>query len=204
MKTSHILCVTNHSVKLVVGDERGFIDFPKDIESFPFDANEVWIGPRKHLEEMETFRQLIPYVIVARDDKFLVYKRTKKGGESRLHDKFSLGFGGHIDVSDVTVAIGGQSIDLDGTIANAAAREMIEELNLSEGQEYIPYGMIVDDGDAVGRVHVGIVLIAHVTGIVVSREPQIDLVGFKTLEEIDAMELEGWSRILIDALVGTQ
>lgn len=201
MKRSHILAITSYAAKLATLGLNGFIPFDPKAKKFPFDGNEVWVGPRQHLEEMETFKQIIPYVLVARDDKFLVYKRTKSGGEERLHDKVSIGFGGHIDIGDVVATENGESIDIETTIANAAAREITEELKLNETPEFMPYGLILDESDAVGRVHLGIVMIAHINGMALANEDQIDLVGFKTIENLDEMNLESWSRILINALV---
>lgn len=201
MKRSHILAITSYAAKSAALGLNGFIPFDPEATKFPFDGNEVWVGPRHHLEEMETFKQIIPYVLVVRDDKFLVYKRSKSGGEARLHDKVSIGFGGHIDIGDVVATENGESIDVETTIANAAAREITEELKLNETPEFTPYGLILDESDAVGRVHLGVVMIAHITGMALANEEQIDLVGFKTIENLNEMNLESWSRILIDALV---
>ena len=203
--SSHIVAVTSYSADVAtVGIEDGFIRFDEDSEKFPFDDNEVWIGPRSHLEQMETFKQIIPYCLVIRDDKILVYERTKSGGEARLHEKVSIGLGGHVDVSDIEVKNQGQTIDLESTIANAAARELTEELKLNEVPQFIPFGLILDKSDEVGRVHLGIVMTAHVTGMVSSNEEQINLLGFKTIEELDEMNLESWSRILVNHLVKEQ
>lgn len=205
MKKSHILCVTTHAAHLATtGIRDGFINFPEDTQRFPFEGNELWIGPRHHLESMETFKQIIPYVLVIRDDRILVYQRTKASGESRLHDKVSIGFGGHIDVGDVVATNDGESIDIETTVANAAAREITEELKLNETPEFVPYGLILDESDEVGRVHLGIVMVAHIKGMVTSNEDQIDLKGFKDIEELNEMNLESWSRILINAFIKNQ
>ncbi len=57
----------------------------------------VHVQRRSELEETNEFRQVIPYVVFTHDDSVLVYSRTKKGSESELFDKCSIGFGGHID-----------------------------------------------------------------------------------------------------------
>ena len=200
-KESHILAVTKHSGRSACCGQNGFIPFNEESERFPFAATDLWIGPRSHLETMETFLQVIPYTVIVRDDKIMVYQRTKAGGEARLHDKVSIGFGGHIDLGDVEAADGGETIDLETTIANAAARELREELKLNEEPTFMPYGMILDETDEVGRVHIGIVMIAHVNGMVLSNEDQIDLIGFKSAEELSEMNLESWSKILIGSIL---
>ncbi len=51
-------------------------------------------------EEAETntkFKQVIPYVMVRHGDHYLLTQRTSKQQETRLHGKFSIGIGGHIN-----------------------------------------------------------------------------------------------------------
>src|SRR5687768_11211932 len=55
---------------------------------------------RKEAEVNPAFKQIIPYCVLSCDDKIFVYQRTKKGGDSRLHDLYSIGVGGHINPED--------------------------------------------------------------------------------------------------------
>ena len=60
---------------------------------------------RPECEKNYNFIQMIPYIILRDIDretgavKYLTYKRGKKGKENKLHDKFSVGVGGHISVN---------------------------------------------------------------------------------------------------------
>ena len=61
--------------------------------------------PRSICEDPDNnYLQLIPYVVFYNKDflegkiRFLEYLRTNKGGEERLHNQASIGFGGHIDI----------------------------------------------------------------------------------------------------------
>ena len=200
-KESHILAIDKRAGHLACNGKNGFLPFDINASSLPFVDADLWIGPRSHLEQMETFLQIIPYVITVRDGKILSYQRTKSGGESRLHDNFSIGFGGHIDIGDVVPVEGGASINLEATINNAVNRELSEELSIAnEIPDLIPYGLLLDESNEVGRVHIGIVMIANVTGMVTSKEDQIDLQGFKTPEELSELNLENWSRIIVDVI----
>lgn len=203
--TSHILTTTTQAAKNAMrwaGDSK-FVEFNKDDGDFPLHSNDIWIGPREHLETMESMKQIIPYTIITRDDKILVYARTPKGNEKRLHNQLSIGFGGHIDVQDIAVSKSGESIDLHGTIGNAVEREITEELKTDSSLQFEALGMILDESDAVGRVHFGFVMVATVSGMVLSREDKIELIGFKTVAELSKMvdACEGWSRIIIEHLV---
>lgn len=196
----HILAVTAESViKNIQSD--GFTRFLDVDADLPFETNDVIIGPRDILESSEAYMQIIPYIMVMRDGKILSYSRTKSGGETRLHDKVSIGFGGHIDVGDITVDKATKEfINVDSTVANAAQREIGEELNMiGKSDMFAAVGLIVDTSNPVGRVHVGVAIIVNTDGMVSSKEDQIDLKGFRTKEEILAEEnLEGWSRIMLE------
>jgi len=215
IKKQHILAVTNGSVSEAaehhigdvsylsehVSEGKGFIRFNKGFKGLPFDTNDVVVAPRDILETSDDYMQIIPYIVTMRDGKILSYTRTKTGGESRLHDNVSIGFGGHIDVGDVSVKNGKQEIDVEATVANAASREMNEELTIQgAGDTFNAVGMIVDRSNPVGMVHVGVVIIVNTDGIVTSNEDQIDLHGFKTKEELLEVEnLENWTGILLNS-----
>lgn len=206
---SHILAVTTNAARAACSSEETvhvFSPFEEEIEGFPFHSNDIWVGPREHLELMESFKQIIPYVVVTRDEKILVYKRTSKGGEARLHDRLSIGFGGHIDIGDIADKNGGEAIDLETTIGNAVAREIAEELKTDGLSGFEAYGMILDESDAVGRVHLGVVMLAKVSGIVLSREDQIELMGFKSIKDIvaDIDNYENWSKIIVSHIHETE
>ncbi len=122
--------------------------------------------PRPECETNTEMLQLIPYVVVFKKDgdevTMLGYQRGSGGNEERLHAKWSVGFGGHIEESP------SEMISLQEVIADAAARELSEELgvdivkNNTESFEqlvstvYNSAYIIQDDGDSVGSVHLGL------------------------------------------------
>ena len=56
--------------------------------------------PRSAVETDPSFKQLIPYVIMSHEGKYLSYIRGKRAGETRLVAKRSIGIGGHINPID--------------------------------------------------------------------------------------------------------
>lgn len=79
------------------------------------------------------FAQIIPYVVITRHTtrgkEALAYVRSV--GETRLRDKWSIGFGGHIDSNDAAAYADGGSSDhqrIDKIIQTAISRELDEEL----------------------------------------------------------------------------
>lgn len=115
---------------------------------------------RREAEVTPAWKQLIPYCLVRFEGRFLLFERLAAQGETRLHGKLSIGVGGHLNPVDAEP--GG---DL---IVRGARRELAEELRLDSGIELTPLGLLNDDQDPVGAVHVGVVF-----GVGPSREPEI-------------------------------
>jgi predicted NUDIX family phosphoesterase len=192
----HIICIANKVVTKSLSGE-GFIKTSENI----FDLSQLWIGPRPHLEEDENFKQIIPYVILSHQGKIAVYQRTKKGGESRLHNLSSVGFGGHIDAFDLAYLPDG-TIDLDKTIETSAHREIDEELNIAGIGSKTQLGYIIDNSNPVGRVHIGVVEKWELTSPQIeSNEAEINVLGLFNMAELKALEnMENWSEYIIKGL----
>src|SRR2546426_4017693 len=76
--------------------------------------------PRASMEEDPSFKQIIPYLIVRHRGRLFLVQRSTEGGETRLHGKYSIGVGGHINRGDVEGAL--------DVIAAGLKRELEEEL----------------------------------------------------------------------------
>jgi len=103
---------------------------------------------RRHAERDSSMKQIIPYAVVrnARGEVFLL-RRKKAGEEKRLHDKLSIGVGGHVNPGDETGDI----------VATSCAREIEEELEIGGPFTTSPLGVINDESNDVGSVHFGLV-----------------------------------------------
>ena len=115
----------------------------------------LWFGPRRDLEEMDEYRQLVPYILLQIGFQFIRYMRAPAGSEARLHGRMSIGFGGHIELADAVVR--GSQIDVLATIERAAEREVLEELGQIACKDQRWIGLLVDNTTVVGRVHLGLV-----------------------------------------------
>lgn len=157
---------------------------------------------RGDMEENPQFKQLIPYVFITRGDEFFVYERLNGGGEERLHNKLSLGVGGHVNK--------GEDERFAVNLFENAMRELEEELVFPEGflradGTYLHNaGYINDDSDSVGAVHLGAVL-----KLEIPEDMEIDvretdtLAGsFMTKEQLkeNYARFENWSQFVIDEL----
>lgn len=152
---------------------------------------------RDEAEQNPDFKQIIAYAIFCHNGKVLAYARTAKGGETRLHDKWSLGIGGHINPID------GLADNLDTYLAGVE-REIREEITFSGTATQQLYAIINDDTNEVGSVHLGIVHRFELDNEEVQPlEKKLANLRFCTLEELAGPlydKLETWSAICVDAL----
>ncbi|MBE0438095.1 MAG: NUDIX domain-containing protein [Methylomicrobium sp.] len=212
---SHILAITNKSVErmrntLSLDSSSGGLYSVNLHDSVM--SEDIWVGQRAWLEQDESFKQVIPYsVIKNKEDHILVYRRTKTGGEARLHGHYSIGFGGHLDFSDVVVDRSG-GIHLGASIEAACVREIKEEIGVSPSSLKLRWrglnevGVIIDDSTPVTRVHIGVLSTFQYTSDeeVEAAEDQIEVIGFRSVDQLKKMAKEGlfeiWSKIIIEKL----
>ncbi|MDB4504579.1 hypothetical protein N9240_01495, partial [Akkermansiaceae bacterium] len=131
---------------------------------------------------------------------YLHYVRGKSGGESRLHAQGSVGIGGHINPVDAREDHLGMATYLAGV-----EREIEEELNIIGGHTNKVVGLLNDDSNPVGQVHLGVVHVFELeTDQVTSNEDALAELGFYdavTLKGEMLDRLETWSKSCVEALV---
>lgn len=155
--------------------------------------------PRPQAERDPSFKQLIPYVIMACEGRFLTYVRGKRAGETRLVGNRSIGIGGHINPVDWTLF----SADFYRTYCEAVEREVNEEVCVEAHHADHVVALLNDDSNEVGQVHLGIV---HCWVLdapsVTKREQMITQMDFLTVEQLQAVRdtMETWSQLCLDGL----
>ena len=138
------------------------------------------------MEVDASLKQMFPYLVLRDGERYFLMRRTRAGGDARLHDRWSIGVGGHVDPGD------------DG-LAGGLRREWLEELVASFEPTFTPYALLNDDTTDVGAVHLGVVVLADAGGRPVSVRETTKLSGaFATPAEVAAGgdQLESWSRIV--------
>ncbi|SFH52730.1 Predicted phosphoesterase, NUDIX family [Palleronia marisminoris] len=181
--------------------ETGFVSMPNGVAIDHLENAGLWFGPRRILEETEEFRQVIPYIVLCVGNRIVRYKRTPVGGEKRLHGQLSLGVGGHVDLGDGRSS--GENFDLFATIEQASEREIREELGDLTVSRRRWIGLLVDNDNPVGRVHIGLIGIWHIDKLPDRvAEDTLGEVTTVSLSELakDAGSLETWSAILLPRL----
>ena len=154
--------------------------------------------PRSQAESDPAFKQIIPYALIAFQNKIAYYVRGKKAGEQRLVSKGSIGIGGHMNETDESL------FAMDEQAYRAGVeREVNEEIKIDASFEDRIVALLNDDTTEVGRVHLGIV---HVFKLaepkVEKREAMITGLTFLSKNELLARRetMETWSQICLDSL----
>ena len=65
--------------------------------------------PRAEAETDPSWKQLIPYLVLRDGERIFLMRRTKAGGDERLHDRYTIGVGGHVNPEDGDVVGGLQA-----------------------------------------------------------------------------------------------
>jgi predicted NUDIX family phosphoesterase len=145
-------------------------------------------------EENPSFKQLIPYVVVRDGASVFLMERTDAGGDPRLHGKASIGVGGHLNPVDEGA---------DPLLAGLG-REWSEELVADWEPEFRLVGLLNDDSNPVGAVHLGVVFTVEADGRRVEVREHEKLRGrFVTVADVIAAwdRLETWSQLVAAVLL---
>ena len=140
---------------------------------------------RTAMEVDPSFKQIIPYLVLRDGERFFLMRRTKAGVDARLHDRYSIGVGGHLNPGD-------------GGVLGGLRREWHEELVAEFEPEFRLVGLLNDDTTEVGAVHLGAVYVADATGRPVEIRETDKLSGaFAEPDEVAAVvdRMETWSRL---------
>jgi predicted NUDIX family phosphoesterase len=145
---------------------------------------------RGDAEDDPTHKQVIPYLVLRDGHRWFLMRRTRAGGDARLHDLWSIGVGGHLNPGD-------------GDVEGGLRREWAEELVADFEPAFEPVGLLNDDTTPAGAVHLGVVFVADAGGRAVTIREVDKLTGaFATTDDVAAVRdaMETWSRLVFDAL----
>ena len=142
-------------------------------------------------------KQVIPYVVIRHGERYLLMRRTQRQTESRLHDKYSLGVGGHINKGDL-------SPEKDNVILAGMRRELAEEVRVGAERSCELIGAINDDSTEVARVHLGLVfLLRTFSARYTIVEQDRHTAAWKSVSELAQYynQMETWAQIVHDYVV---
>jgi predicted NUDIX family phosphoesterase len=156
-----------------------------------------FFAQRDYCEKDSGFKQIIPYSVITHADRVFLLKRYPTQGESRLHNKLSIGVGGHINPID----------GAENLLAAGCLREISEELDIDEEFVPKPVGIINDESNPVGSVHFGIVHHVRLAkGMVRIRESSMMEGEFVPIQELKrrseelSSDFETWSSLIVQGI----
>jgi len=148
--------------------------------------------PRSRMEHDFAYKQIIPYLVFSHEDTYFLMQRKAKASEQRLKSKYSLGIGGHIRQEDI------QNAD----IASWARREFHEEVDYAGNFDVTFLGVLNDDSNDVGKVHVGFVYLLQGDSDQISVKEELQSGTLMTIDECKLFydRMEHWSKTVFDFL----
>jgi predicted NUDIX family phosphoesterase len=148
--------------------------------------------PREEVEVDRSWKQVIPYLVLRDGPRYFLMRRTQAGGDARLHDRWTIGVGGHLNPGD-------------GDLAGGLRREWREEVHADFEPEFGLIGLLNDDSTDVGSVHVGAVYAADAAGRAVTIRETDKLTGaFADPADVAVVvdRMESWSALVFEHLEG--
>ncbi len=145
---------------------------------------------RAAMEIDPAFKQIIPYLVLRDGQRYFLMQRTAAGGDTRLHGRYSIGVGGHLNPGD-------------GGLIGGLRREWDEELVADFVPDFCLVALLNDDTTPVGAVHLGAVYVADADGRSVAiRETDKLTGGFADPAEVAGVadRLETWSALAFEFL----
>ena len=143
---------------------------------------------RSAMEQDPTYKQIIPYMIFEYANSYFLMERKATASEQRLQSKLSLGIGGHIRQEDMA----------GGTIFDWANREFHEEVSYKNHLEIESLGVLNDDCDSVGQVHLGLILVLHGDSPEIAIKSELKQGILVSSDQMGSFvdRMESWSKIV--------
>jgi predicted NUDIX family phosphoesterase len=157
-------------------------------------ARDGQFRPRVEVEVDRRWKQVIPYLVLRDGPRYFLMRRTQAGADARLHDRWTIGVGGHLNPGD-------------GDLAGGLRREWREEVRADFEPSFRLIGLLNDDTGDVGSVHIGAVYVADAGGReVVIRETDKLTGAFADAADVAAVvdRMESWSALVFAHLEGSE
>ncbi len=148
--------------------------------------------PRSMMEVDPRYKQIIPYLVFTHDDKYFLMQRKSDASEARLRNKLTLGIGGHIRQEDM----------VEDSLFAWALREFHEEVDYAGKVNVKPLGILNDDSNDVGKVHIGFVFLLEGDSADIAIKSELKSGTLVSLADCIAQRecMESWSQFVVDFL----
>ena len=158
--------------------------------------------PRSVMETNPTYKQIIPYLIFTHDNHYFLMQRKSDASETRLRNKLTLGIGGHIRQEDMSSYAEASKDKQENALFTWALREFHEEVEYAGKVSVTPLGIINDDSNDVGKVHIGFALLLRGDSPAIKVKSELKHGELVSLDHCITMkqDMESWSQFVVDAL----
>jgi predicted NUDIX family phosphoesterase len=194
--SEEVLIIPNNLLQAHIQDASGCLITEQKEQVFDKILDNQMFMLRNDAEYNFDHKQIIPYVVIRNGTNYLLLQRLSKQTEKRLHNKYSLGIGGHINPAS--------SIQEDNIILNGLYRELNEEVAVGDASGLHFVGIINDERNSVSRVHLGLLYVLDV----LSSEYRVLETEKMTAQWVSEQELkkhydalETWSQIVYDQYI---
>jgi len=191
VKQDELILVVRHDLLFPDGAWNGLR--PVDFDSYlKLIQTQKEFHSRAAMETDPTYKQIIPYLIFEHAGNYFLMQRAKKASETRLQSKFTLGIGGHIRQEDMQT----------NSLFDWALREFHEEVSYSGELEIEPLGILNDDSNEVGKVHIGFVFLLHGSSADISIKSELASGEMYSLAQCEGFydRMETWSQMAFSHL----
>lgn len=154
----------------------------------------LFFKERSLVETDQSLKQIIPYNVFVNDGNVFVMQRLSAQSEKRLHNKYSVGIGGHINTED--------SGDV---VETGRKREFDEEVDYQKPYKVKLAGFINEETSDVGKVHFGVVYMVEGSDSSIQVKEKDKMTG--SMVPIGDLSkyydgMEQWSKSVVDYLRG--
>lgn len=191
-KEDEKILVVSSEVVFKNGAWQGFsTDFPEWLTSSILENKRF--ERRGNVEEDPSFKQIIPYVVFKVGDQLFLMQRRPDHTDERLASKYSIGISGHLREDDL----------VSENPIEWGKREFWEEVEYDKEPTFSVIGCVYDESDAVGGVHMGIVILAQGSSPNIRIKHEHIEGKLLPLQEVKKFRdlMENWSKFVFDFLV---
>jgi predicted NUDIX family phosphoesterase len=188
-----ILVIETENLKEFIQGDPGLKDADEKV-LFGIIEKKGLFKARDRVEQGSHYKQVIPYIAMVNEkNEILTLKRLTTQSEKRLHNKISLGVGGHVNNEDSETPL--------EAFKKGMQREIDEEVEvqLKETPEFL--GVIYDNSTNVGQVHLGMAYKVKIEFYGINEKDKFDYTWKRVDEltnEIEAME--NWSKFILNKM----
>ncbi len=196
-----VLCVPTSDLYAAIGTWRG-LRKEASLLWRPI-ARKSTFRPRSEVEDDPSYKQLISYTLFVAEKRIFVMKRLSTQGEGRLHGLLSIGVGGHMNpVPDIPWPDRRRISDLKHILLANTFREIREEVAIAGNPPVGILGLLNDDLDDVGKVHLGVVSVVRLPSPLLAVKEKDKMLGaWVELSKLHLLgKFESWSSLLLNTL----